>query len=64
MYIFIHMRYRQPDVYIYIMKNKWKSAYAKIQTTDLVQNISFFFIDRTFPTEKIVFFPKVLQKRK
>ena len=26
-----------------MMKNKWKSAYSKRQTMDLVQNISFFF---------------------
>ena len=31
------------------MKNKWKS-YTKTEKMDSVQNISFFFIDRTFST--------------
>ena len=38
-----------------MIKNEWKCESTKTQTTDSIQNISFFFIDRNFSTKKIVF---------
>ena len=59
-YIYIERERDRKEVDIFsrsdkMMKNKWKSGYTKTQTMDSVQNISFFFIDRTFSNKKIVF---------
>ena len=42
-----------------MMKINVKVDILKTQTMDSVQNISFFFIDRTFSTEKNRFFSEV-----
>ena len=41
-YIYIYMEKRYVGRSDKIMENKWKSGYTKTQTTDSVQNISFF----------------------
>ena len=46
---YIHMLM---SLYVCMMKNKWKSGWTKTQTTDSVQDILFFFINRTFSNEK------------